>query len=236
MQLCGASTGAAQVAGEAGGTENVELGAVRPSAVEMHASARPAARPVVQRDSANSGTRLALQLRLDALNTLGIANPQDLGPGAGGALMPHMFVPVATPGIRLLDARLFVGLGLGFGGVSVDTGPNNSDSRSGFSFSPLFGYDLIRDDIAAFSLLGWFNLASLGETERCRGGACVNQNDDAFGIGLNVGVGLRGLLSPGLALGGEFGWGFLSISNDPNGDMFFHGIFGTLTLEASIGI
>jgi hypothetical protein len=231
--------GAGQATAQAGGGEDIEQGAVRPSTVELHAGSTPAARPsagTYHRDAA-SGTRLGLQLRVDALNMLGIAEPQGISPGTGIALMEHLFVPVATPGVRFLDARLFLGLGLGFSGESQSArnGPN-SDSRSGFSLSPLVSYDVLVDDIAALSLLGWFNLASLGETERCRGNGCVNQNDDVFGVGLNLGAGLRGLLSPGLSLGGEFGWGFLSISEDPATDAFVHGIFGTISLEASIGI
>ena len=227
-----------QVGGQAGGGEDIEQGAVRPSTVELHAGSTPAARPSAGTyHHTESGTRLGLQLRVDALNMLGIAEPQGIGPGAGIALMEHLFVPVATPGVRFLDARLFLGLGLGFSGESQSArnGPN-SDSRSGFSLSPLVSYDVLVDDIAALSLLGWLNLASLGETEQCRANGCVNQNDDVFGIGMSLGAGLRGILTPGLSLGGEFGWGFLSLSEDPATDAFVHGVFGTISLEASIGI
>lgn len=237
----GTVQGGGQAGGQAYGSEDIELGAVRPSTVELHAGSTPTARPsagTYRRPA--SGTRLGLQLRVNALNMLGIAEPQGIGPGGGVALMEHLFVPIATPGVRFLDARLFLGLGLGFSGESQSdrNGPNpNSDSRSGFSLSPLVSYDVLVDDIAALSLLGWFNIASLGETEQCRGNnGCANQNDDVFGVGLNLGAGLRGLLSPGLSLGGEFGWGFLSISEDPATDAFVHGIFGTILLEASIGI
>ena len=54
---------------------------------------------------------------------------------------------------------------------------------------------------------------------------------------LRAGGNLRGLISPGLALGAEFGWGFLDISFDPDDDgVFVHGIFGNIFLEASVGI
>jgi hypothetical protein len=65
----------------------------------------------------------------------------------------------------------------------------------------------------------------------------MDQNDDAFGIGLGVGAGVRGKLSPGLALGGELGWGFLSVDRDGADDSeFVHGIFANLLLEASVAL
>ena len=132
------------------------------------------------------------------------------------------------------DAR---GLGFGFSGFSTDeeNGPDET-SRSGWSFSPLASYDVLRDRVAALSLLGWINRASLGETEACNAGGCDDLNNDAFGWGLSLGAGLRGFVSEGLALGGEFGWGFLNISADAGDNAFAHGIFGNIFLEASIGL
>jgi hypothetical protein len=48
---------------------------------------------------------------------------------------------------------------------------------------------------------------------------------------------VRGKLSPGLALGGELGWGFLSVDRDGADDSeFVHGIFANLLLEASVAL
>lgn len=179
----------------------------------------------------SGGVRLALQGRIDAINLVGMSDPD--------AFMEQrrLFVPIVTPGVRLLDDNaLFLGLGLGFSGFSVDDPGPDEESRSGWSLSPLASYDVLRDDVAALSLLGWLNLASLGETEDCDGGGCMDLNNDAFGWGLSLGAGLRGLINEGLALGGEFGWGFLDISADAGGDVFAHGIFGNIFLEASIGL
>ena len=67
-----------------------------------------------------------------------------------------------------------------------------------------------------------------------RPGGRASENDDLFAVGLSLGAGLRGFLTEGVALGGEFGWGFLSSSQDDGGDVFVHGIFANLLLEASI--
>jgi hypothetical protein len=144
-------------------------------------------------------------------------------------------VPIVTPGVRFLDDRMFLGLGLGFAGYSQDNGADE-DSRSGFSLSPHISYDLLRENVAAFSLLAFLNYARLGETEDCDPGGCMDLNDDVSGLGITLGAGLRGLIGPGLALGGEFGWGFLDLSADPGTDIFVHGLFGTLMLEASVGL
>jgi hypothetical protein len=176
------------------------------------------------------GLRLAIQGRLDAINMVAIADPDPF------LSQRRLLVPIVTPGVRLLDdSELFLGLGFGFSGYSSDNGPDE-DSRSGWSLSPLASFDLLKDDVAAFSLLGWINLASLGETEDCDAGGCMDVNDDAFGWGLSLGAGLRGFINEGLALGGEFGWGFLDIGYDAGADVFVHGIFGNIFLEASIGL
>src|SRR6185503_746134 len=104
-------------------------------------------------------------------------------------------------------------------------GPDE-ESQTGFSLTPLVSYDLLADDTGALSIVGLVDLASLGETEVCDAGGCMDQNDDAFGIGLGIGAGLRGNITPGVAIGGEFGWGFLSVDRDAadDGD-FVHGVF-----------
>jgi hypothetical protein len=166
------------------------------------------------------GLRLAIQGRIDAINMVAIADPDPF------LSQRRLLVPIVTPGVRLLDDNeLFLGLGLGFSGYSSDNGPNEQ-SRSGWSLSPLASYDVLKDDVAALALLGWINLASLGEEENCDAGGCETENDDGFGWGLSLGAGLRGFVSEGLALGGEFG----------GPDVFVHGIFGNIFLEASIGL
>jgi hypothetical protein len=214
----------------AGGSADIELGATRPSEIELNAGARPGART---RD--DSHVRIGLQARLDAINVLAVGSPDvaDLdAPGIGRRLL----VPLITPGVRLVDGRLFLGLGFGFTGADVDTGAAET-SRSGFSLSPLASYDLLTDSVAALSIDGWLNFARLGETEVCGpGGGCADANDDATGWGLNVAAGVRGFLSRGLALGGEFGWGFLDSSVDNGPDAFAHAVFGNIFLEATVGI
>jgi hypothetical protein len=229
----------AQASGSASGqaSGNIELGATEPSRVETSggASASPASANYGHGHTGDHDVSLALQLRLDAINTLALSEPTGVM-GAGFAdTGRHLLVPIATPGVRILDDALFLGLGLGFTGVSFDNGPNE-ESRSGFSLSPLVGFDVLSDDSAALSLLGWLDLASLGETEQCNAGGCADVNDDAFGLGVSLGAGLRGFLTKNLAIGGEFGWGFLSVGYDAGPDVFVHGVFGNLFFEASLDL
>jgi len=235
----------AQISAEGSASADIEGGADEASEIETSASSSGGGETELRADAdtdvgggggggAPSGLRLAVQGRLDAINTLVLADPT----GDNGTLnQRRLLVPIITPGVRLLDdSELFLGLGFGFSGYSNDDDGPNEESRSGWSLSPLVGYDLLRDDTAAFSLLGWINLASLGETEDCDAGGCMDVNNDLFGWGLSLAAGLRGFVNPGLALGGEFGWGFLDISADAGGDSFVHGVFGNIFLEASLGI
>jgi hypothetical protein len=238
--------------GQAGGSADIELGATQPSQVEMSAgtssmshgggSSTPSSHvrtsssePSGSRES-DGGTRLALQLRFDALNMLNFAAPNLQGldaPTVGRRLL----VPLVAPGVRLLDDRLFLGLGLGLSGASQDNGNNMKQSRSGWSLTPAVTYDVLHEQIAALSLIGMLNLARLSESTACNNNACIDTRNAVFGVGVSLGAGLRGLISQGLALGGEFGWGFLSLSQEGNGPgAFVHGLFGTLFLEASVGL
>lgn len=218
---------------EVGGAADIELGASQPTDIELGAgtgTSRP--RQNVSSGGGGGGNpRLALQLRLNAVNVLEVSNVVD------NRVLDSTAVPLVTPGVRLLDSKLFIGVGLGFNGVSSEDEDGDEMSQSGFTVSPLGSYDLLVDDSAALSLLGWLNLSSLSETEVCDSdGTCVDLETDVFAWGLNLGVGVRGFISPGLAIGGEFGWGFLSASADAGGDVFGHGLFGNLLFEASIGI
>ena len=179
------------------------------------------------------GLRLGIQARLNALNLLGGVD-QIVGGGTG---LQALFVPVAMPGVRLLDGRLFLGVGLGLAGYSAEDDDGDEASRFSFAFSPGGSFDLIRDASMAMSLGGWLNLASVGETEVCPDGTnCMSLNDNEFGWGFNLALGLRGAITRGLVIGAEFGWGFLSVSEDPAGGRFQHGIFGNILVEGSVGL
>jgi hypothetical protein len=221
--------------GQASG--DIELGATEPSRVELRGGADDDDGVRANRGRGpvhdDGDIRLALQLRLDAINTLALSSSLGVDGADFADLGRQLLVPVATPGVRILDEQLFLGLGFGFVGVSAEEGPNEA-SRSGFSISPLVSYDVLDDDTAALSLLGWLNMASLGETEVCTAAGCADQNNDAFGWGLSLGAGLRGFLTESVALGGELGWGFLNVGYDAGPDVFVHGIFANLLLEASL--
>lgn len=176
-----------------------------------------------------SSVRLGLQARVNMLNVL--------LPVVIDGEVADPYVPFVTPGVRLLNDRLFIGLGFGFGGLNVE-GDSYQRSRSTVSVSPMAFYDLISDPLAAFALGGWFNFASISDLDTCDedGDNCGTRtgDDNKFGWGINLGAQLRGKISQGLALGGEFGWGFKSVSNGT--DVFAHGIFGNILLEASVGL
>lgn len=222
----------------AGGSGDIEMGATQASQVEMGAGSRgsargPAADPP-RSHASDGGVRIALQGRLDALNMLNFTTP-DVANSHVTIDGWRLVVPMVTPGVRLLDTKLFLGLGLGLSGIDVSNG-NNDASRGGWSLSPLVSYDVLSDAVAALSLVGWFNLAHLGDSSTCNNNNCVTMNNSITGVGLGLGAGLRGFISQGLALGGEFGWSFLSLPQDNGPDAFVHGLFGNIFLEASIGI
>lgn len=218
------------------------------------AAQQPAAQPASS--SGGGGVRIALQGRLDALNVAGLEGGYTIG-GGGGVTIPLSFVPQITAGVRLVDTRLFLGLGFGFFGASESECAGSMGgcadmetivSTSGFGLAPLVSFDLLRDAsrLGALYLLGWLNLASFGgqTVETIRPGATDKRTtDNDFWWGLNVGAGVRGNITPSLAIGTEWGWGFATTSNDggtagPADDtsLFIHGVFGTIFLEASIGL
>lgn len=190
-----------------------------------------------------SDVRIGLQIRLDALTMLGpltsSSSFDNLSGGLGGteAIGRRLLVPLATAGVRLLDQRLFIGAGIGLHGWSAESDAGAEASRSGFGLSPLAQFDVLRDGSAALSLGGALHIASVSETEACDpDGDCMDLNDGASGVGLSLGAGVRGHITPGLALGGDLGWGFLSMSNDDDDSIFVHGIYAALLLEATVGI
>lgn len=228
--------------GRAQAQDDIEAGATQPSSFETSGSASGEASSSARSGSFRSdddvggsgGVRLGIQLRLDALNALG---PLDSTDGGVESIGRRLLVPLVAPGVRLLDDKLFFGVGLNLHGWSSEE-PNGAEaSRSGFGLNPLVTFDVLRDTAAALHLLAALNIGSLGETEACDPmGMCVDGNDDVFGIGLTLGAGVRGLIGPGLSLGAEFGWGFLSTSSDNDDSVFVHGLFGALILEASVGL
>jgi hypothetical protein len=185
-----------------------------------------------------SDVRIGMQIRLDAINVLGPIDTSGAPTGRpSDGLARRLLVPLAAIGARLVDDRLFIGAGIGFYGWSTEDDPGNESSQSGFGLSPLAQYDVLRDDVAALSLGGALHIASLSESEDCNpDGDCMEQNDGGTGVGLSLGAGVRGLITPGLALGGDLGWGFLSISGDNDSSAFVHGIYAALLLEATIGL
>jgi hypothetical protein len=188
----------------------------------------------------SGGMRLGIQGRIDAFNMFGIADALVLAP-ADAISTP--FAPTATVGLRM--DRLWIGLGLGFVGGAVSEceedgcGRESTVSNSGFSLSPMVFFDILSDTGGALAVGGWFNLGSIGGgTFEDPDGTEVSQ-DGYFLWGANLALQARGILTPGLALGSELGWGFLTYSEgDRNNDnsVFVHGLFGTIFVEGSVGI
>ena len=188
----------------------------------------------------SGGTRLGIQGRIDAFNMFGVADDLVFGPTDAPAAP---FAPTATVGLRM-DA-LWVGVGLGLVGGAVSTceedgcDRESTVSNSGFSISPLAFFDILRDSGGALAVGGWFNFGSVGGgTFEDADGTEISE--DGFILwGLNLALQGRGMVTEGLALGSEFGWGFLSFSEgDNNNDqsVFVHGFFGTLFIEGTVGL
>jgi hypothetical protein len=199
----------------------VLLGANAASAQEATASGDTTTATASSSYSAPSSIRLGLQGRFSLLNTIYYTFPE--------ATYGMALVPIITPGVRLLDERLYVGLGIGFWGWDSDA-ENDESSRAGFSMSPMAFYDLVSESIGALAIGGWLTIADISDTKDNGD----KQRDGGFGFGLNLGAQVRGKISRALAIGGEFGWGFLMQSGDR--DIFLHGVFGNILLEASVGL
>src|SRR5690349_17836274 len=105
------------------------------------------------------GVRIAVQGRLDLLNTLGNETGIDVG---GGFDVNGSLLPVITGGLRF--DSLFLGAGLGFYGYSYtdcnDDSCDSGASHSGFgwSFVPTVTFDILREPEAAGYLLGSLTL------------------------------------------------------------------------------
>src|SRR5262245_42061506 len=96
------------------------------------------------RPAPSRGTRLAMQGRIDALNLFGVARDPDSPIDITGASDITTVVPLATLGVRLVEGKLFLGLGFGFYGYSFTTCGNDgcdddeeTTSFGGWALTPL---------------------------------------------------------------------------------------------------
>lgn len=125
-------------------------------------------------------------------------------------------VPIVTPGIRFLGDLLFTGLGFEFYSES-------KDGAKGFALSPTVTYDLLENNYAALYVAGWANFGTVNRQ---------GPEGSHFFFGMNVGAGVRAKVHRALSIGSEWGWAFRVEENGP----FSQGVFGTLMLEASLGL
>jgi hypothetical protein len=154
------------------------------------------------------GLRLAFQSRLVA-NLLGTVEP-----------VLSTWQPSVAMGVRAMDDRLFVGLGVGLFGFENDF--------NAVTFQPTINVDLLRRGLAALYLVGWVPVGVV--VDRFMG-----ERETMTLFGTNVGVGLRAQVHENVAIGSEWGWGFGLVFADGD-NMFFHGAFGSLMLEVSFGL
>ena len=244
LSLCTFAFLSALVVGaQAQAQDNPEQGDVAVSANTSVSTSRASSPRPMRASSSSSSIRLAMQGRLDAFNVVQLSRPQIGGNvgGLAGDLGRSLMTPAITPGVRLIDSRLFLGLGVGFGSSSWDDNNGNTASQSGFSIVPTATFDLISGPDAALSLGAMFTMAQIGKPEVCgrmgQNTTCVTQNNGAFGMGLSALLGLRGKITESVALGTDFGWGFMKVSgNGNNPDQFVQGLLGMLLLEASLGL
>jgi len=208
--------------------------------VSATAAAQDAA-PAPQ-SSRRSAVQLAFQGRI---NAMGYLVPTE------NLARLQTITPYVTPGVRLIDGRLFVGLGIGFGGFSSNECQDTCDeydraSQSYFALSPMAFFDILRAGPASLYAGGWFSFAPISSaTVETRRGAMTStfETDSATAIGVNLAVGIRGQIVEGLSIGTEWGWSFTSLSRDggetgENDDTTtaLHGIFGTVMVEGAINL
>lgn len=189
-----------------------------------------------------SAVQLAFQGRI---NAMGYLVPVD------NLSQLQSITPYVTPGVRLIDGRLFLGIGIGFGGFSsnecLDTCDDyNRVSQSYFALSPMAFFDILRAGPASLYAGGWFSFAPISSAtvEIKRGPVTTTVDSDAAtAFGVNLAVGIRGQIVEGLAIGTEWGWSFTSMSRDgqetgENDDRSasMHGVFGTVMVEGAINL
>jgi hypothetical protein len=176
----------------------------------------PAAAQAAVPADTSAGPRLAFQGRLIA-NMFGTFD---------------VFVPSVQPsvavGARFADNRVFAGVGLNVFGLQ--------DEFHGVAVTPTITFDVLAREVAALYLVGWVPLGVIVFPGLGPG----SDRDTTTLVGANLGLGARAQVHEALAIGAEWGWGFGVLLNDEitfSGDnTFFHGAFGALMLEVSIGL
>lgn len=213
---------------------DVELSERTELRTETRAETRAEAQGRVHADVGHGGgeLRLAVQLRLDTMNVI-----RNGGVGQDGGVGDGRLSPLVTPGVRLLEGRLFLGLGLGYSALSTEGESGATSSRSGFTLVPMAMYDLIDAQTVSFALGGMLSLGSEGETENCTPtDVCDSENDDVFGWGLGLLAEVRAKPLDALGVGVDFGWGFVSSAEDDGDSIVLHGFIGMLVIETSFAL
>ncbi|NOY94639.1 MAG: hypothetical protein GXP55_25960 [Deltaproteobacteria bacterium] len=164
--------------------------------------------------SGSDGIRFAMQARFSGVNVVDASRFRD---GFGIAVL-------ATPGIRLVGNKLFLGLGVGWFKLSDDGG-------HAFTLAPTATYDLIQRTNAALHAVVIMNIAKVSRT---LSGGRGSSGDLTFGM--NFGLGIRALLGESFSIGTEWGFAFTQLNGDPMEPDAAFGFFGALMLESSIGI
>lgn len=222
----------------------LSLGLVAASASAQDAAAAGAPAYSAAPSSHRSAVQLAFQGRINAMGYL--------APKTNDLLSAiQTITPYVTPGVRLIDGRLFVGVGIGFGAFSSEECQDTCAdydriSQNYFALSPMAFFDILRAGPASLYAGGWFSFAPISsvtfETRRAST-TVTNERDGGTAIGVNLGVGIRAQLVEGLAIGTEWGWGLASYSDDGaetgvarDLSTTLHGLFGTVMIEGSIGL
>lgn len=187
------------------------------------------------------GLALELQGRIGLLNTNGSGLLTDAGfETRSTGFEPPAFIPLVTAGVRILDQRLFLGVGIGFYGAretDCDGGAPCTDLRiRGFNITPTVSYDVLVRGAARLYPVGMLNLARVGTIS---GSGPTFEGD--FWWGLNLGLGIRGEINDTIGIGTEWGWGFARTSNGlgaagETNKVMGHGAFGTIFFSAKIGL
>ena len=202
--------------------------------------------------------RLEFQGRMDVFNTFGVDGVTfPIGSSLGDNTLTLAMVPLVTTGVRLLEnGALFVGIGAGYASATLhncvpvinnvggcDTG-ETSTTLTSWSLSPMVSYEFLSTEYAGLYAAVWVNLGGFGGSSVTTTDAQQNTTtvdiDQNFWWGVNIGLGIRGKITKAIALGTEWGWGIAgggaAAANNEEDTALFHGIWGTLTLQASIGL
>lgn len=178
--------------------------------------------PAAAGGGGDTGLALEFQGRLSILSDLNIGTTP-------------RFVPPVAVGLRLLEGRLYVGVGLAFDSVRTKACPSgggtcvsNTDGQL-FGVMPMATYDILSRGNAHLYPMLTLTFARLNI-----GGA-----NDEFAWGSNVGIGVRGDLGDAVSIGSEWGWGFIRSTVSGGGadiHTMGHGFWGTVNVSARIGL